>query len=53
MLQQKIAMKYWCPDGLHFNPAAKHFEYPCAYPSEVKCMAGAEERKILSNFIIY
>ncbi|KAJ8734669.1 hypothetical protein PYW08_013919 [Mythimna loreyi] len=38
------AMKYACPDGLHFNPAAKHFEYPCAYPSEVKCLAGYLEQ---------
>ncbi|TKX27991.1 cuticular protein SlCPAP3-E4 [Spodoptera litura] len=38
------AYKYLCPDGLHFNPAAKRYEYPCAYPSEVKCVAGAVEQ---------
>ena len=41
------AMQYVCPDGLHFNPATKYFEYPCAYPSEVKCMAGDQERTYL------
>ncbi|KAF9795253.1 hypothetical protein SFRURICE_004625 [Spodoptera frugiperda] len=38
------AYKYLCPDGLHFNPEAKRYEYPCAYPSEVKCVAGAVEQ---------
>ncbi|KAF9407105.1 hypothetical protein HW555_012760 [Spodoptera exigua] len=41
---QDKAYKYLCPDGLHFNPAARRFEYPCAYPSEVKCTAGAVEQ---------
>ncbi|KAH9639947.1 hypothetical protein HF086_002861 [Spodoptera exigua] len=42
--KQDKAYKYLCPDGLHFNPAARRFEYPCAYPSEVKCSAGAVEQ---------
>ncbi|OWR48591.1 Chondroitin proteoglycan-2 [Danaus plexippus plexippus] len=34
-----------CPDGLHFNPAAKHSEFPCSYPSEVKCENQAASHK--------
>ncbi|CAG9575663.1 unnamed protein product [Danaus chrysippus] len=40
-----VAIQNSCPDGLHFNPAAKHSEFPCAYPSEVKCESQAASRK--------
>ncbi|XP_075986906.1 uncharacterized protein LOC142983774 [Anticarsia gemmatalis] len=42
--QQDIAMKYYCPDGLHFNPNANRNEYPCAYPSEVQCIGGSQKQ---------
>ncbi|XP_052737182.1 mucin-2-like [Bicyclus anynana] len=35
-----IAIQHTCPDGLHFNSNASWPDYPCGYPSEVKCKAG-------------
>lgn len=42
LFQYNKATQHWCPDGLHFNPAAKHYEYPCAYPTLVQCTTGRE-----------
>ncbi|CAH0722408.1 unnamed protein product, partial [Brenthis ino] len=43
--KQNMAFHNICPDGLHFNPAAKWPEYPCGYPSEVKCESQAVIQK--------
>ncbi|XP_049888048.1 uncharacterized protein C6orf132-like [Pectinophora gossypiella] len=40
--KKRAALKFMCPDGLHFNPNAIWEEYPCAYPSEVRCESRAK-----------
>lgn len=52
LFQYNQATQHWCPDGLHFNPASKRFEYPCAYPSLVQCTAGGERRSYSASFIL-
>ncbi|XP_045452743.1 protein obstructor-E-like [Melitaea cinxia] len=38
-----------CPDGLNFNEKAMFPDYPCSYPTDVPCKAGAVSRSIIST----
>lgn len=45
----------YCPDGLNFNEKAVFPDYPCSYPADVPCKAGAVSRKYymtISNKIL-
>lgn len=46
IVQDFEATRQTCPEGLHYNPAAKWPEYACGYPMDVPCLSRGASRKL-------